>query len=518
MYKVTLINDGVETIVHHHFFNDLKLKAGQIKEDINVANGFSFTIAPNNPGYKLIHPLKTLIKVENMKDEKVVFEGRVLSPTESMSSSGAFGKSFVCESELGYLNDSRQRHGEYHDITVRDFLQVMIDNHNQDIADDPIDKKFEIGIVDVDSSTGTLYRYLGYEKTFDAIVDKLIERLNGEIRVRKENGIRYLDYVQELGEVKHTEIRLAKNLQSITTNVDPTNLITRLVPLGERIESDDEDATDASQARLTIESVNDGKDYIVDEVTERIVGTVVMSSEVWDDVTQPNILKTRGQQHLRDHNRVKASYQISALDLSLIGLDTDSFDMYNWYPVVNPVMGIDEHLRVTGKTTDILNPERSTLRFGDKLMTSSEYQNQANKSQRKIVDLENTVERQSQRVAQLSQTTKNAQEEIQTLHDLIDNIDDEGIEESLTLITQQLMAISDAVDDIGHEVFEIELRMGLFDDFKDEQEHFNHEVQSFIDNQELVNDDYADFKEDVLQRLSALEKDNDEGGDDNEDG
>src|SRR5690625_4827382 len=197
MYKVTLLNDGAETTIHSPYFNELKLQEGKIKQSINVADGFTFTILPNNPGYDSIHPLKTLVKVENLQTNKVEFEGRVLMPTESMSDTGIFAKSFLCESELGYLNDSCQRHGEYHNISVRDFLQVIIDNHNADVADDEVDKTFEVGIVEVDSTSGELYRYLGYESTLETIKDKLIDRLGGELRVRKENGTRYLDYVIE---------------------------------------------------------------------------------------------------------------------------------------------------------------------------------------------------------------------------------------------------------------------------------------------------------------------------------
>src|SRR5690625_2177294 len=137
MYKVTISNNGHETVIHNPFFNDVKLVAGQIKQEINVADGFTFSVLPDNPGYDLVRPLTTLITVDNAKTGKREFDGRVLMPTEDTTNSGAFTKSFVCESELGYLNDSRQRHGEYHGITVRDFLQVIIDSDNADVADDP---------------------------------------------------------------------------------------------------------------------------------------------------------------------------------------------------------------------------------------------------------------------------------------------------------------------------------------------------------------------------------------------
>lgn len=494
MYQVTLTNDGKDTVIHSPHINDIKLQSGQIKQGINVADGFTFEIMPNNQGYNMIRPLKTLITVVNTKTGKTEFDGRILMPTENMNESGKFAKSFECESELGYLNDSAQRHVEYHDITVKGLLQVIIDNHNADVD---TDKQFKVGVVDVDNSTGVLYRYLGYNSTIDEIKDKLLDRLGGELRVRKENGVRYLDYLLEIGEVKQTEIRLAKNLKSISRDIDPTKIITRLIPLGERIESENEEDTDASQARLTIKTVNDGKDYIDDPIAMGLFG-VITKSETWDDITQPNILKTRGQQYLRDNNRVKTSYQIDTLDLSLIGLDIDSFDIHNYYPVINPLMEIDEHLRVIGKTTNILEPERSSLDFCDKFMTASEYQYQANKSQKKIVELENTIETQTKKVNQLS---KASQQEIQELYELIDNMDNEEVEETLDLIVQQLIQISETINDIGIEIVDLEEEVESLNDFRDLQELINSETETFKAEQELIN-------ENIEERLNFLEGDN----------
>ena len=361
---------------------------------------------------------------------------------------GRFGKSFTSVGELGYLKQSSQRHGEYHDITVRDFLQVIIDNHNRDIADDPIDKTFKLGIVNVDSSTGTLYRYLGYENTLDTIKDKLLDRLGGELRVRKENGVRYLDYVKSIGDRKTTEIRLAKNLKSITKEVDPTEIITRLVPLGERIESEDEDATDASEARLTIESVNNGKDYLVDEAMEKAIGTVIVKSEAWDDITQPNILKTRGEQFLRDNNRIKEQYQITALDLSLIDLDVDSFEIGNYYPVINPIMGINEPLRVVGKTIDIINPNQNALNIGDQFKKASDYQRDAILAERKIIDLESITELQRKRIIEIKNEVVNVESNLQNLQQVIDDADLEELPDAISALEQAINDLNDALDNI----------------------------------------------------------------------
>lgn len=364
MYQVTIKNVNEEIIINA-LSTDIKaprLLSGSIKHGINTIDNFTFNITPNNIGYNKLNALTTLVEVLNIKSNNLEFKGRVLLPIESMDSNGMFLKNVTCESELGYLMDSSTVFGEYHDISVRDFLQVIIDNHNSQVDEG---KKFQLGNVTVVDNNDSLYRYLGYTKTFEAIKDKLIDRLGGELKIRYENGIRYLDYLESIGEIKSTEIRLAKNLQSIELEKDPTSIISRLLPLGNKLED--------SEERLTIESVNNGNKYIDDIEAIEEFG-VIVDSVTWDDVTQVSNLLKKGQEYLKENNRIKKKYKVTALDLSTIGLDFDSFEVGNSYPVINPLMNINENLRIIEKTIDIYNPQSSTLGIGDKLEDIKDYQ------------------------------------------------------------------------------------------------------------------------------------------------
>lgn len=364
MYQVTIKNENEEVIINS-ISTDIespRLISGSINHGINTIDNFTFKIATNNIGYNKLNALTTLVEVLNIKNNNLEFKGRVLLPVESMDSNGIFLKNVTCESELGYLMDSSTVYGEYHNISVRDFLKVIIDNHNSQVDEE---KKFEIGNVTVVDNNDSLYRCLGYVKTFEAIKDKLIDRLGGELQIRYENGIRYLDYLESIGEVKSTEIRLAKNLQSIELEKDPTSIISRLLPLGNKLED--------SEERLTIESVNNGNKYIDDIEAIEEFG-VIVDSVTWDDVTQVSNLLKKGQEYLKENNRIKKKYKVTALDLSTIGLDFDSFEVGNSYPVINPLMNINENLRIIEKTIDIYNPQSSTLGIGDKLEDIKDYQ------------------------------------------------------------------------------------------------------------------------------------------------
>lgn len=360
MYEVKIINDGNETIINTVSTSPQAPRIiGQCKFGINTIDNFTFNITPNNIGYNKLNALTTLVEVLNIKSNTLEFKGRVLLPVESMSSDGMFIKSITCESELGYLMDSSTIYGEYHDISVRDFLKVIIDNHNSQVTED---KQFQVGEVTV---IGSLYRFLGYTKTLEAIKDKLINRLGGELRIRYEDGVRYLDYIQATGEKKDTEIVLSRNLVTIEQERDPSDVITRLIPLGAKLEDSDE--------RLTISSINNGLNYIDDEEAISKFG-IIVDTVTYDDVTIVENLLRKGKEYLKENNKIKKKHKVTALDLSTIGLDVDSFEVGNIYRVVNPLMNIDEDLRVIEKTLDINSPQSSSLSIGDKLEDIKDYQ------------------------------------------------------------------------------------------------------------------------------------------------
>ena len=187
-----------------------------------------------------------------------------------------------------------------------------------------------------------------------------------------------------MGEKKETVIQLAKNLVTIEQERDPSEIISRLIPLGAKL-SDDTDE------RLTISDVNDGSIYIDDEEAIEAFG-IICATKTWDDVTSSTNLIRKGKEFQKENNRIKKSHKIDAVDLALIGLDLDTFEVGNYYPVINPLMGIDEELRVTSKTIIIESPESSSLEVGDKFEDIKDYQLQAIKTSDELVNVKNTVQ------------------------------------------------------------------------------------------------------------------------------
>lgn len=444
MYKVTMINDGIEIMIHSSHADGLKLASGVIKKEINLIDSFNFSFFMNNPGFHKIKPLKTLINVLNTKTGKYEFEGRVLGPSKNMDNSGLHSDSYECEGELGYLHDSVQQHIEFRG-TPFELLTKIINYHNSQVEQY---KQFQVGKVTATNSTNNLYLYLSAEKdTFDTIKEKLIDKLNGELQIRKVNGVRFLDLVNRIGEDKSTDIRIAKNLISMSCDIDPTQIVTRLTPLGARVESKEEGATDASEARLTIESVNNGVPYLDDKALIHDFG-IQGKSITWDDVTIVSNLLSKGREWFLNQKVTHVQYKISALDLFLLGLDMDSFEIGNSHQVKNPIMGIDERLRIIGKSLDINSPQNASLTIGDKFKTLNQYQSDLQKSTQNIEGLQNTVFKQTTKISSLSTSLDEAKQELQTLKESVGNVDLQLIIKSVSDLENTLKQIEGEIKNL----------------------------------------------------------------------
>ena len=448
MYKVEIDNNGKTTIIHSAIaLNSEKtplLLAGQIKKGINTISTFDFSYLNNNPAYGNLFPLRTLISVTDTLKNKEVFRGRVLSPTDSMESDGAFSYRYLCESELGYLQDSVQKWFKAQNMTITQFLTYLLNIHNAQV--EPY-KRFLIGNVTVVNNTDNIYYYVDDStSTLDTIKDKLLDRLGGELQIRRENGVNYLDYLVEIGKHSDTTIELGKNMISASKSMDPTEVVTRIFPRGIRLESEEETNTDASQPRLTIASVNGGIDYL--NASQELIDRFGIQGKAvnWDDVTDVNILKTKGQQFLDNQKVVSYKYTTTAADLSLLNLDTDTYEEGNYHQTINSMLGIDEELRIVGMTLDIISPEISSLTIGDRFLTQSEYQIELSKAKKQLNELTVSSTQQRNQIITINNNVTNLQtmteKEIADIRKEIANLNIGSIENELNQILDLIAAIN----------------------------------------------------------------------------
>ena len=327
--------------------------------EANTAGTFEFTIAKDHPMHDAIRLRKSIISVYRDNKQEPVFQGICVE-----YSTDFYGQKKVsCEGELTYLNDSIQRPCVYHDITVHELLSQLIRKHNASVDES---KRFEVGTVTVAEANNSIHCTTNYGSTMSQIKETLVDDLGGYIRSRYADGIRYIDYLDDSPRTNNQKIEIGKNLTDFNSNIDSIDIITAIIPLGQKLESKDESAI---EERLTIESVNNGKDYIEnqDAIEEygRIEGTVT-----WDDVTMPSILKEKGEKYLSDTQFSNVFIEASAIDFGMLSETFDTFEILDKIHVISKTHGMDRYIMLSKQVLNLNSPENDRVTLGTKVKTS----------------------------------------------------------------------------------------------------------------------------------------------------
>lgn len=447
MYRITLYdgpNDEAGTIIHSPYVNGVKVKF-EIDQVLEGISSMEFTINPKSPAWGKVRSLNTLIKVRNVRKKKTVFDGRVLMKSESMASSGMLTLKCTCEDKKAYLHDSRPRYAKVQNTTVYDFFALLINRHNAAV---PEHKRFKVGNVTVTNSTDNVYRYVGYGTTFEEIQENLIDSLGGFIVLREESDGTYIDYLEKIDTVGNAPINLRKNLQDMRRDIDPTEVVTRLIPLGARLEAPEGETEDASMPRLDIKSVNGGKDYIDDPALIAEFGVIEGTLEL-DDVNTPSTLKLRGEQFFEQQRAAKNSYDVTALNMYLKEPDLDDYEVGYWYPIKNQGLAINENLQVIGKKINGDSPQKDKLVIGDKHITLTEYQVQANKSAKRAARLQETVDRQSTLISNLSGQVANVNSVVDEITLQFGEADIPGLKTAIEDLNTATTNLQETFGDLG---------------------------------------------------------------------
>ncbi len=250
----------------------------------NEAGSFSFSLPTSHEAYEQIVQSS---RITAFKDEEAIFYGRVSSIETDFYKT----KTITADGELSYLADSIQRLAEYHNQSVRGFIQTLINNHNEQC-----EEKFDLGVVNVTDPNDSLYRYTNYESTLFCLLDKVIGRLGGMISIRHQDGHRYLDILNDYPRACRQTIRFKENLMDYLCSSSSDQLATVVIPLGATVENR---SIEALEERVSIASVNDGKDYIESPSAIAKYGRIC-KVVTYDDIHTPSLLKTKGQEYL-DH-------------------------------------------------------------------------------------------------------------------------------------------------------------------------------------------------------------------------
>lgn len=332
----------------------MKVLNPKLTMEDNAAGSLVMTLPPQNVGYSTIDRLTTDISVQ--KDGVELWSGRVLQENKDFYNN----RVLYCEGELAFFNDSTQPPGEHAGLSVRAYMERLINVHNSKV---PANRQFRLGAVTVVDTNYPTY-YTNYEKTI-AVFNSLVEAYGGHLRVRRVNGVRYLDYLKDYPDTCSQVIQFGTNLIDFTRKWDSTEFATVIVPLGNRL---DDSPIEALDAYLTVESVNQGSMYVQSDAAMAAYGWIE-KTVTWDDVSDPAVLLEKAKEYLKDIQFDNMELELSALDLHYLDVDVEAVNLLDEIRVISFPHGLDRLFPVTKLEIPLDNPDQTQFKMGDTVQT-----------------------------------------------------------------------------------------------------------------------------------------------------
>lgn len=339
-------------LVYDSRLESLDLVGLKVTTGLNVGGTAEIVMPADHPAYSYFVSYKTIVTI--YRDGELLFRGRALYTEETFLRQ----RTVICEGELCFFRDTINRPYLY-EASPRSCFVTIIGAHNK--ATDP-EKMFQVGEVTVtDPNDYIRLESESAETTLDTL-NKLLERCGGYLKFTEDDeGRRVIHWLESLDTRSGQSIEFGENLLDFSsTGANTTSLATGLVPYGAR--------NSATKKRITIESVNGGKDYILSEDAKAFRGTI-FGTATWDDVTDPANLLKKAWAYLEANKVFITSLELTALDLSYLDRDLDSFTVGDMIRVTSAPHGIDEDFQLTKKTEDLLNPARSQVTLGKEIQS-----------------------------------------------------------------------------------------------------------------------------------------------------
>ena len=355
MFRVTVIKDREEYMLHDIHSQDEQIYEDELSETMGRTETFNFVIAPTHPNIDKIEPLTSEIRI--YQDGKVIFFGRAITPQVDIYNT----HTVQCVGGMSYFADSMQAPFELTG-SVDDFITQVLNVHNSMVEER---KRFKKGIINVAGITAT--------RTVESYIDTLnllhnqLDGYGGYLRARFEDDGRYLDFVSDYGGINSQVIRFGENVMDISRNVSAAEVITCLIPEGEAVDITNADGTTGSQT-VNITTVNGGKNYIEN------AAAIAKWGRMWgyakfEGVTDPEILLQQAEVYLQKKALLPETIELTAFDLSYIDVTVESLKLGYWTNFVSKPHNLSGTYLLKKLVRHLTAPQNDRVTFGETLPT-----------------------------------------------------------------------------------------------------------------------------------------------------
>ena len=341
-----------DTLVYDSRLEDYSLLELTVTVGLNKSGTATIVMPQYHPAYNRFVSYKTVVTI--YRDDLLLFRGRALYPTDDFYNR----RTITCEGERGFLRDAVMRGPYVYQDGPAAILVDIIALYNAQVD---AFKRFKVGTVTVTDPNNYIRLESESSGSIADVVDKMVERCGGYIVFTTNMaGERVLNWYESLGYRSSQVIEFGENLMNFARTSDNPDLATVVIPYGAKNEE--------TGQRLTIESVNEGRDFIQDYDAVALRG-VIAKAVYWDDITLPANLLAKAQQYLATSKLMVTSLELTAVDLSYMDKNIDTFQVGDTIRVRSKPHGVDEDFQLTERTYDLLNPAKDKIALGKDVAT-----------------------------------------------------------------------------------------------------------------------------------------------------
>ena len=333
-------------LIYDSRIQGLALLGLDIETGLEKAGMATITMPPDHPAYGIFVSYRTEVTI--YRDNVLLFRGRALYPSDDFLRR----RTITCEGERCFLRDGVMRPYLYQDSPAAVFAAV-VQLYNAQVE---AFKQFKVGAVTVTDPNDYIRLESESAEAFSDTIDKLVDRCGGYITFTTDvEGQRCINWLADVSYNNNQVVEFGENLLDFSRTGENTDLATVIVPYGAKDET--------TGLRVTIESVNDGMDFIQDPDAVALRG-VVAKAVYWDDISSPANLLTKARQYLAESKQAVTSLELTAVDLSVIDKSIDSFRVGDIIHVRSRPHGVDDDYRLTERKMDLLNPAGDRITLG----------------------------------------------------------------------------------------------------------------------------------------------------------
>lgn len=347
---IQIYADGV--LAYDSRLEDYTLLGLTVTQSIHKAGTASIIMPQHHPAYNLYTSYKTVVTI--YRDGILLFRGRALYPSDDFYNR----RTIVCEGERCFLRDGCHRAPYVYQDGPANIFTQLIEMYNAQVDEF---KRFVVGTVDVTDPNNYIRLENETAESFADVIDKLIERCGGYIVfTTNAAGERVINWYESLGYRSSQVIEFGENLLDFARTSSNADLATVIVPYGAKDET--------TGSRITIESINNGMDFIQDYDAVALRG-IIVKAVYWDDITVPENLLAKAQQYLETSKMMVTSLDLSAVDLSDMDKSIDTFQVGDDIQVRSLPHGVNDIFQLTERTYDLLNPANGKVTLGKDVAT-----------------------------------------------------------------------------------------------------------------------------------------------------